>query len=168
MTPKFEDRIDENEYLFGDSINPKDYSEAQKSVSFISYKYIDFENTDYHFFQDCFDNNDIRHYFDFMNILSSDSFIALLNNKKRDWHLNPNDYNRDTRFRQLVNKALGIEKPLPPNCQPSFYHFALYTNSTDTASRATKIKSPRIYFFIGNDAVIYPLFYDPYHEINPL
>lgn len=61
--------------------------------------------------------------------------------------------------------AICNEKPLSPECIPSFYHFALYTN--EESSRKSGIKSPRIYFFIGGNGVIYPLFYDPYHEINP-
>lgn len=89
----------------------------------------------------------------------------LLDEKKQEWHLNPNDYQRDRRFREFVNNALKRTSNLKIESTPSFYHFALYTN--DNASRDTNIKSPRIYFFFGKDATIYPLFYDPYHEINP-
>ena len=43
---------------------------------------------------------------------------------------------------------------------PQFGQFALYTNRGNS-------KAPRIFFFIGNYAIIYVLFYDPYHEIFP-
>lgn len=165
MSLVFNDRVDESEYLFGDPIDNEEFSDSLKSVSLVSYKYIDYKETDYHFFQECFDNNDIRAYFDFMSMLSSDSFSSIWKSKERDWHLNPNDYNKDAKFKGLVNKALHIEGTLPVENQPQFYHFALYTNQN--ASRTTGVKSPRIYFFIGTHAVIYPLFYDPYHEINP-
>lgn len=155
----------ESEYNFGDEINNSDFKNALNSLAVISYRYIDFDKTKYHFFQDCFDNKDILEYFDFMNFLTSYPFNDILSNKDKDWHLYNNNYFKDLRFKELVDTALGIKKGLRVEQVPSFYHFALYTN--ETASRHTNIKSPRVYFFIGENAIIYPLFYDPYHEINP-
>ncbi len=57
----------ESEYNFGDEINNSDFKNALNSLAVISYRYIDFDKTKYHFFQDCFDNKDILEYFDFMN-----------------------------------------------------------------------------------------------------
>lgn len=159
------DAIDKEEYCFGDKLDNRSVSASLDTLSTISYRYIDFDKTNYNFWQDCFDNQDIVEYFSFVNMLTTYPFNELLNKREPDWHLNSNDYNRDVKFRNLINTALDIKERLTPECTPLFYHFALYTNQT--ASRESQIKSPRIYFFIGANAVIYPLFYDPYHEINP-
>lgn len=161
----FVDSVDNDTYDFGDSIDNVTLGQSLNNLSTISYRYIDLDKTDYHFRQKCFDNNDIVPYFEFMSMLSDNPFNSLINDKEPSWHLNPNNYDRDKRFQELVNKALKIPSKLPIERQPAFYHFALYTNQK--ASRTNKVKSPRIFFFIGNNAVIYPLFYDPYHEINP-
>ncbi len=163
--PIFVDSIDDNIYEFGDSIDSAALGKSLDNLSTISYRYVDFENTDYHFRQACFDNEDIIWYFDFMSMLSDNPFNDLMNDKDPSWHLNPNNYDKDKRFQELVDKALNVTSKLPIEKQPSFYHFALYTKAN--ANRKTGVKSPRIYFFIGANAVIYPLFYDPYHEINP-
>ena len=165
----FEDDVEYSPYEFGDEINNKEFSESLNNLSVVSYKYLDIGRTNYHFCQNCFDNRDIKKYFHFMKILSSIPFNKLLNEKKREWHLNSNDYQRDRRFREFVNNALERTSNLKIESTPSFYHFALYTNNnaSNNASRSTNIKSPRIYFFFGKDATIYPLFYDPYHKINP-
>ncbi len=153
------------EYEFGDPIDNKIFYHALNSRSVISYRYIDLKVTDYHFRQKCFNNDDIIAYFEFVSMLSDYPFNELLDTKDKDWHLNQNYYDKDVRFQKLVDSALGRTKKLPIQCQPQFYHFALYTKHN--ASRKTGVKSPRIYFFIGTNATIYPLFYDPYHEINP-
>ena len=159
------DTVDSGEYNFGDKLDNQEIRDSLNTLSTISYRYIDFENTEYNFFQDCFDNNDIAEYFSFMNMLTTYPLNTLFSCKEKDWHLYSNDYFNDTRFRNLVNKSLEQESNLKVECAPMFYHFALYTNQG--ASREKNVKSPRIYFFIGSNAIIYPLFYDPYHEINP-
>lgn len=161
----YNDSVDSRQYNFGEELNNTDFKESLSTLSVVSYRYIDFDKTNYHFFQDCFDNRDIVEYFSFMNLLTSHPFNKLISNKDKDWHLNANDYFKDKNFRKLVNIALDNKKKLKVEQVPMFYHFALYTEQN--AKRETKVKSPRIYFFIGKEATIYPLFYDPYHEINP-
>ena len=161
----YNDSVDLRQYNFGEELNNTDFKESLSTLSVVSYRYIDFDKTNYHFFQDCFDNRDIVEYFSFMNLLTSHPFNELISNKDKDWHLNANDYFKDKNFRKLVNIALDNKKKLKVEQVPMFYHFALYTEQK--ANRKTKVKSPRIYFFIGKEATIYPLFYDPYHEINP-
>jgi len=48
------------------------------------------------------------------------------------------------------------------------YHFGLYECESKQASRATGERSPRVYFMLGTNGFIYPLFFDPFHELNPL
>ena len=50
--------------------------------------------------------------------------------------------------------------------QPIIFHFGLYTDKKHMASRETGARAPRIYFMQGLYGVIYPLFFDPYHEIT--
>ena len=50
--------------------------------------------------------------------------------------------------------------------QPIIFHFGLYTDKKHMASRETGVRAPRIYFMQGLYGVIYPLFFDPYHEIT--
>ena len=165
MSFNYYDSVDSRQYIFGEELDNTDFKESLSTLSVVSYRYIDLKKTDYHFFQDCFDNRDIVEYFSFMNLLTSYPFNELISNKDKDWHLNANDYFKDKKFRNLVNKTLDNNKKLNVEQVPMFYHFALYTEQN--ANKETKVKSPRIYFFIGRDAIIYPLFYDPYHEINP-
>lgn len=161
----FKDPVDK-EYEFGDAIDNEEHSASMNSLSTVSYRYIDWDKTPYNFQQACFDNKDAVCYFGFMSMLTDEPFNSLYKNRDWEWHLNPNVYDKEPLFRTLVNKVLGLKDKLKVECQPSFFHFALYTNRN--ADRNTNIKSPRIYFFIGANAVIYPLFYDPYHEINPM
>ncbi|MDR1553999.1 MAG: hypothetical protein LBS69_11155 [Prevotellaceae bacterium] len=56
-------------------------------------------------------------------------------------------------FTQIFCNKLLKDEDLPP-----FMQFSLYTNQNDD-------KAPRIFCAIGNYAVIYILFYDPFHKI---
>lgn len=168
MSELFIDRIDDDEYLFGETIDDKLYYKAKDSISKVSYKYIDLGSTEYNFCRPEFDNKDITRYFILMQEFTSNSFNTLYEERDREWHLHPNDYGKDKRFRELVNKAFGLDEDLKIECRPSFYHFALYTPKGGKSATTEGLKSPRIYFFVGSDGVIYPLFYDPYHEINPM
>lgn len=167
MSFEYSDYIDSREYSFGEEIDNTEFSESLKSLSVVSYKYIDLDVTEYNFLQECFDNKDIKAYFDFMNLLTSNPFNDVLNSKQHEWHLNSNNYFKERKLKDLVNKVMNLESDLKIECTPAFYHFALHT-SNEKASRINGIKAPRIYFFIGKNATLYPLFYDPYHEINPL
>lgn len=47
------------------------------------------------------------------------------------------------------------------------YHFSLY--DTDRwADRSTDTRNSRVYFILGTYGHIYILFFDPYHELNPM
>lgn len=151
------------QFRFGNEIDNNKVRESLNIPFFVSYRYIQISDTNYHFNQECFDNEDIRAYFKFMKLLSSTPFNELLDNKKKEWHLHRSDYRKNLKI--LIDATLNNSRTLRFECIPTFYHFALYTN--ENSSRSSGVKSPRIYFFIGDNATIYPLFYDPYHEINP-
>lgn len=163
---QFNDSWEEGVYQFGDKIDNEELSDSLEYPSVVSYRYLELEPvTKYHFSQSCLDNKDIIGYFKFMKLLTSVPFNLLRESKKHEWHLNPTYYHTQKSFRLLVNQSLGLKKDLPIESTPNFFHFALGTSGK--ASRETGEKSPRIYFFFGNNATIYPLFYDPFHEINP-
>ena len=82
------------------------------------------------------------------------------------WH----DYHL---YRSAVKgKLFEVLKSVYPNLTkgivPEIYHFALYTVKNGLADRTSDIRSPRIYFVLGDYGRIYPLFFDPYHELNPV
>jgi hypothetical protein len=66
------------------------------------------------------------------------------------------------KLRELIKRISG-RSDLKDEHLPIIGQFGLYTN--DNADRTRNIKSPRIFFFIGDNAVLYIMFYDPYHEI---
>ncbi|MFI3327912.1 MAG: hypothetical protein SNH79_05865 [Rikenellaceae bacterium] len=153
------------EFKIGDKIDNQKYNASLNRCQSINYSYLQLDNTTrYHFTQTCFDNEDAIAYFKFMKSLSTNEFLKLVDNKKNEWHLNRTLYRGN--FKNLFDEVFGNKKAMKEENLPNFYHFALYT-SKGMANRENGTKSPRIYFFIGDNATIYPLFYDPYHEINP-
>ena len=68
----------------------------------------------------------------------------------------------------LKNVFDGIDKKIA-TANPLIFHFALDPNSTVTeANRDTGARNPRIYFMIGYSGMLHILFFDPYHELNPV
>lgn len=124
----------------------------------IKYDYLDLGCSDYHFKQE-FKLEDTQRYFEMMKEISSNS-INSLSLKARDYHF----YRTDIKG----NLRKAMEKTIPDavSSNPIIYHFALYTHE-EKADRENGIRSPRIYFMLGTYGYIYPLFFDPYHEINP-
>ncbi len=125
----------------------------------IKYDYLDLENTSYHFYQE-FHLKDTQRYFEIMKELSSKT-INELEESPRELHFYRNKINGNLRamLKAHIPNALSSEAII--------YHFALYTNKDILADRGKDIRSPRIYFMLGTNGFIYPIFFDPYHEINP-
>lgn len=81
----------------------------------------------------------------------------------QDWHLNQT---RGKNIREAIQKHFMISNLFE---MPEIFHFALYPKKLQhNADRYNKIKNPRVHFVVGSNGMIYPLFYDPYHEINPM
>lgn len=124
----------------------------------ISYEYVDMGMSEYGFNQK-FVEKDTLAYFDSMKYMSGKTIDELL---------------MDDNFRLRRHSAL--HKPLKvaldklelgiTDGDPIIFHFGLYTNKKTLASRESGVRSPRIYFMQGSYGVIYPLFFDPYHEIT--
>lgn len=124
----------------------------------ISYEYVDMGNSGYGFDQS-FSEKDTFEYFSNMKYISGHTIDELL---------------EDNRFR--LRRHFALHKPLKVIIdklqlgitagQPIIFHFGLYTDKKEMASRKHNVRSPRIYFMQGLYGVIYPLFFDPFHEIT--
>jgi len=127
----------------------------------ISYELADLDVTDYHFKQE-FTHQDTQAYFEVMRDISCQSINGIIDESDHSLHF----------YRSRVNQHMkDLLKKLDPKCDPDYqdtfiYHFALSTHP-DGASRESGRRSPRVYFMLGRNGMIFPLFFDPYHEINP-
>jgi hypothetical protein len=152
-------------YRFGDKINNEDISNSQKHSPLFCYNYIDLDQTEYNFNQDCLDSIDAKFYFKRVKQISQKLLEDSIDNSSYKDHFriynSPNKKMKDL-FKKISGSKYVIDEQLP-----SFGEFALYTDEEGLANRAIGKKSPRIHFFIGPYGIIYILFYDPYHEIFP-
>ncbi len=151
-------------YKFGDKIDNKAIAATKEVPIVICYSYINTTDTNYGFGQIDFDNIDAFHYFTRMRKLSEKSIIKIKDEfDAQDWHLN------STKGRNIIN-ALKLHFNIKERIDilPDIMHFALYPkNMQKQADKTNHIKNPRIHFLVAHNGIIYPLFYDPYHEINP-
>ena len=145
---------------FRSSITNKDIQTSSKVPLVVCYNLIDMGKTKYGFNQ-VFTEKDARMYFLRMKELSESTIYDLMDSKLKDWHFHSVKVSgnvKETLFKLHPNAAKGIY---------TIYQFALYTDSRG-ASRETGIRSPRIYFMLGKNGMVYPLFFDPYHELSPM
>lgn len=144
-----------------DKLSYEDSKLALDVPMVISYELVDLDKTDYHFKQ-VFTLYDTQRYFEVFKEISCRSINDLLENSKHSLHF--------YRSAAKGNLKLLLEE-LCPGCvtndsEPMIFHFALYTDS-ERADRKLGRRSPRVYFMLGRNGMIFPLFFDPYHEINP-
>lgn len=124
----------------------------------ISYEYADTGCSVYGFDQ-AFTLEDSRNYFSCMKYISGKTIDELL--------LDDNfRLRRHSSLHKPLRKVLDKLSTDIVKGEPIIFHFGLYTQKTEMASRVKDIRSPRIYFMQGLYGVIYPLFFDPYHEIT--
>lgn len=146
----------------GERLSEEDTRLSMNVPIVISYELADLDKTAYHFRQE-FTLKDTRAYFETMKAISCRSINEIIDDSRNELHF----------YRSKVTKSLErLLKKLDPKCSPDteetvIYHFALYTDR-ETASRESGRRSPRIYFMLGRNGMIFPLFFDPYHEINPM
>lgn len=166
MTYKFPEDDDDDvkvKYNFSDR-KIADVGKHYNKTPLFAYDFLDLDLTEYHFNQECLDNNDIRSYFRKLKELSQlsiDNMIDELSHKEHFHIYNIPNRRIKNLLLQVLNKKAMRDEEIPPVGQ-----IGLYTGG-EAANRETGVKCPRIYFMIGPYAVLYILFYDPYHEINP-
>jgi hypothetical protein len=101
------------------------------------------------------DRSDYAIYFEKIKSFCRRTLDDSLNNSNYKEHIHiikPNKRIKEILTKKIFSKTLRDED-LPPIMQ-----FSLYTNQNND-------KAPRIFCAIGNFAVVYILFYDPYHKI---
>lgn len=143
-----------------DRISADDLFLSQQVPIVVSYDLVDLQKTPYHFLQD-FTLRDTQAYFSLMKRISGSTVNDLLDGEK-DLHF----YRTDVRG--ILRSLLYEISPKAVEANPLIFHFALYTDQGVVADRDKDIRAPRIYFMLGRNGIIYMLFFDPYHEINPL
>lgn len=153
-------------FTFGMNWDEEAYRENRFRYPNVCYKYLQMEGT-YGFNQKEWDYKDAVAYFESMNILAQMPISDFQELDKQEWHMYPNHICKGRNLHTELLKVFSEEILNKPELLPPFFHFALYQDKGVIADRRKKVKSPRIYFFIGDNAAIYPIFYDPYHELNP-
>lgn len=143
-----------------DRISYDDLRLSQQVPIVVSYDLVDLEKTPYHFHQN-FTLKDTQTYFSLMKRISGSTVNDLLDSEK-----NLHFYRTDVRgnLKSLLHKI----SPQAVEANPLIFHFALYTDEGAIADRSKDIRAPRIYFMLGRNGIVYMLFFDPYHEINPM
>lgn len=152
-------------YKIGDKIDNSSIKDTKSIPTIINYAHIDLTNSKYGFGQIEFDNNDAVQYLSRMQTLCSKSIFSIKDKESsQEWHLNQT---KGLNIKQAIDTHFNIRNKTVN--YPEIFHFALYhkENQPPLADRTKGIKNPRIHFIVGNHGIIYPLFYDPYHEMNP-
>lgn len=145
-----------------DDLDWRDLQESQDCLITVQYNEIDLGKTPYHFNQP-FVGNEANLYFQRMKEFSELSVNYILDHSDYKVHFNRTD------IRGNIKRVFDSIDPNIASANPLIFHFALDPESTVTnASRTTGVRNPRIYFMIGYNGMIHILFFDPYHELNPL
>lgn len=132
----------------------------------ICYSLINIADKNYGFGQSEFDHLDAKCYFERMKALSIRSIFDIIEDDDydpQDWHLNQT---RGKNIREAIKKHFNLQENFE---MPEIFHFALYPKRMQrTPDRSKMIKNPRVHFIVCANGMLYPLFYDPYHELNPI
>lgn len=150
----------------GEKLENEDVVKSLRTNMTFSYANIDIDTTDYGFGQP-FTEKDTRRYFTLLSEFSQCSLDEMLEAKDQKddedelLHLN-RTYIRGNL--KKVFKQLGKDVD---DLTTIVYHFALYTDKDCVACRETGVRSPRVYFMVGQYGIMHILFFDPFHEINP-
>lgn len=144
------------------TLSNQDIANSHDYPIVVSYKLTDIGTTKYGFHQ-AFTQGDTEAYFRIMRRFAKTTLNQLINSADRhSLHL------YRTNLRGNIRKEL--ERLCPHGLDVSsstIYHFALYQKKGVTANRETGVRSPRVYFILGSCGTIYPVFFDPFHELNP-
>lgn len=145
---------------FDKKLTPGDINLSTDLPILVRYDYIDLGETPYHFHQ-VFTHEDTKGYFGKMKEFAGKSINTIMSESDKENHFH--------RSKLVGNVRREIKKILPKALETDqiIYHFALHDND-DWADRNTDTRASRVYFMLGTYGHIYILFFDPYHELNPL
>ncbi len=145
-----------------DKLDFRDLQESQNYPITVQYNQIDIDKTEYNFNQP-FEGNEANLYFQRMSEFAGSSINDIIN--YGDYRLHFNRTNISGNIKNVFDRI----DPKIAMANPLIFHFALDPDSKVTnADRTKNIRNPRIYFMIGYNGMIHVLFFDPYHELNPM
>lgn len=160
-----DDLIEQRELMDYSSktLSNQDIANSHDYPIVVSYKLADIGTTEYGFHQS-FTKEDTEAYFRIMRRFAKTTLNQLIDSKDRHTlHLYRTDLRGNLRkeLKRLCPHGLDVSSA-------TIYHFALYQKKNTTACRETGCRSPRVYFILGSCGTIYPVFFDPFHELNPM
>jgi len=145
----------------GERLTDEDLVDSQDQCISVQYNVIDLGDTKYGFNQG-FEGNEANLYFERMKEFSENTLNEIRDNASYKLHFNRSDIRGN--LKELFDKI----DPNIAKVNPLIFHFALDPDNKDFADREKNIRNPRIYFMVGRNGMIHILFFDPYHEINPI
>lgn len=111
-------------------------------------------------FSDSFDGRDAGRFFEVLKRLcrmTMDEAVDADGGELRNFHFA--EVNRN--LRAALRKVSGGKKI----GDAPYFQFGLYTDKSARAGRSSGVKAPRVFCVLGYRGVIYPVLYDPYHEM---
>jgi len=126
----------------------------------VRYDYVDLGKTDYHFHQH-FTHEDTMGYFAKMKYFAGKSINQIFEQTAKEDHFHRSE------MKGNVAKAVKAILPKAVMTDQIIYHFGLY-DTHEWADRDSGKRNPRVYIMVGTYGQVYILFFDPYHELNPL
>ena len=145
-------------------LNSEDIQQSQNMKIHVVYDLITFADSQYGFNQS-FCNNEANLYFECMHFFSKKTINEIVDSSDRGKY----HFYTSKIIGNLKNAlaAIGFDNQ-SGNDEPLIYHFALDEHCDCIASRSTGNRNPRMYFVVGSRGAIHPLFFDPFHELNPI
>lgn len=138
-----------------------DIRESQDYLISVQYNEIDLGDTPYGFNQE-FKGNEANLYFKRMKDFSEMSINNIIDEGFHSWHF------YRTGIKGNIKKVFDSINPKIAKAKPMIYHFALDPECKVIADRTKGDRNARIYFMVGYNGMIHPIFFDPYHELNPM
>lgn len=139
-----------------------DLYESQNCMISVQYNEIDLGLTNYGFNQ-IFEGDEAFLYFSKMKEFSCKSINEILKDCPHEKHFHHSEIKG-----KLKDIFYKINPLIVKKSNPLIFHFALNEKCSLFADRDTNTRNPRIYFMVGHSGMIHILFFDPYHEINPI
>ena len=145
-----------------DQLDWRDLQESQDCLITVQYNEIDLGKSSYHFNQP-FVGNEANLYFQRMKEFAGLTVNYIVDHSDHKSHFYRSD------IRGNLKRVFDSIDPRIAKANPLIFHFALDPDSTiKETSRSKGLRNPRVYFMIGYNGMIHILFFDPYHELNPM
>ena len=144
-----------------DEMDYQDLRESQDCLISVQYNEIDLGRTNYGFYQK-FRGVEANQYFERMKAFSEMTINEIIDQGFHAWHF------YRTSIKGTIRKVFDSIDPKISKANPMIFHFALDPSCKIEANRINGLRNARIYFMVGYNGMIHPLFFDPYHELNPM